>query len=111
MDFFMTNSIYYEGLTKEMPNLPLMFLSNLVMSFLLAFILDHWARHKTFAKGFFTGLFITFFFALSIDLMFYSTMNLYEPSGLLVDILIISFMGGISGGIMGWILGLGKRTA
>ncbi len=110
MDFFTNNSIQYEGLMKEMPDLIFMFLSNLVMAFFLAFILDHWANKKSFAKGFTAGLFITFLIGLSFDLMFYSSMNIYTPVALVVDVIVVSVMGGITGGVIGWILGSGKKA-
>jgi len=80
MDFFQANTIVYEGLFMEMPNMFLLILANLLMSFFIAFIFQRWAGFTTFLKGLGGGAFIGFFLAATIDLSLFSMMNLYTPA-------------------------------
>jgi hypothetical protein len=109
MDFFTNNMTHYDGLMKEMPNVFLIFLANLFMAFLYAFIFDRWANIRTFAKGFVGGIIISSMISISMDLYFLSSMNLYNGTSVVVDILVAILFGGIVGGLIGWILGYGGR--
>jgi len=110
MDFFVENTKFYEGLMYEMPNFLLYFLANLSLSYLIAFIFQKWANIKTISKGFSAGFFIGLFLSISIDLMFYASMDLYTPTGVVVDIIVNSVIIGVAGGSIGWILGFEKKT-
>jgi hypothetical protein len=111
MDFFAENTKFYEGLIYEMPNLLLVFLSNLSLSYLLAFIFQKWADIKTLSKGFTAGFFIGLFLSISIDLMFYASMDLYTPTVVVIDIIANSVIIAFVGGSIGWILGIDKKKA
>lgn len=110
MDFFQANTIVYEGLFTEMPNMFLLILSNLLMSFFIAFIFQRWAGFTTFIKGLCGGAFIGFFVAAAIDLSLFSMMNLYTPAYVIVDIVLYTIMTGIIGGVIAMILGSGKKA-
>lgn len=110
MDFYEANTVIYEGLNKEMPDLLLLFLSNLAMSFLLAWIFQKWAQIHTLTGGLTAGLLIGFLIGTSIDFMFYSMMNLYTSTLLVVDIIVNTIVVGIIGACIGWILGMGKKS-
>ena len=109
MDFFIANSIQYEGLWKEMPNLVLMFISNLLGAFLLAFIFHTWAGIKTFLGGLTGGLILGLIMSLMWDLYFLASMNLYSVTLVVVDVLVGTLFTGIIGALIGWILGFGKK--
>lgn len=111
MDFYAENTIVYAGLMKEMPNLILMFLSNLFMAFLITWIFQKWANIRTVSHGFSAGFLIGLLYSLSIDLMFYSTMNLYNETVLIVDIIVNAVLIALVGACIGWILGLDKKKA
>ncbi len=111
MGFFTANSIHYEGLMLEMPNIWIMIIADLSMGFLLAFIFQRWAKFDTFMKGLYGGLIFGFFLALAMDLFSLSMMNLYTPVYVIVDIIVGTIMNGIVGGVIGWILGMGKKEA
>jgi len=109
MDFYTANTIQYPGLWKEMPNLLLMFISNLLGAFLLAFIFHRWAGIKTFLGGLTGGLILGLILALMWDLYFLSSMNLYSVTLVVVDVIVSTIFTGIIGGLIGWILGFGKK--
>ena len=110
MNFYEANTTVYEGLNKEMPDLLLLFLGNLSMAFLLSWIFQKWANINTMVDGLSGGLLFGFLYALSIDLMFYSMMNLFTPILLFVDVIVNTLMLGVIGACIGLILGMGKKT-
>lgn len=109
MGFYQANTVVYDGLYKEMPNLILLFLANLAMAFLIAWIFQKWANISTLSGGFTAGLLIGFLIGLTNDLMFYSMMNLYTSTLLFVDIIVAAIVVGIVGACIGWVLGIGKK--
>jgi len=111
MDFYADNTLEYAGLMKEMPNLVVLFLSNLFMVFLIAWIFQKWADVKTLSGGFSAGFLIGILFSLSIDLMLYSTMNLYNETVLIIDIIVNAVIIALVGACVGWILGFDKKKA
>jgi hypothetical protein len=109
--FYEANTTHYEGLIKELPNIPLIFLSCLVMSFLLAYVFQRWAGFKSFGKGFTGGMIIGFLICLSYDLSFMSMYNLFAFSVVVVDVIVGTIFNGIVGGVIALILGFEKKTA
>lgn len=111
MDFYQANTTHYEGLMNEMPNLFLIIVSQLLFSFMLAYIFQVWAGFNSFAKGFTGGLFIGFFVTFAFDLYFLSGMNLFTVKSIIVDIIANTILYGIAGGVIGLVLGFGgKKT-
>lgn len=110
MDWYASQTTHYDGLVKEMPNLVLILLSNLAMGFLVAIIYGEWTNVRTFKKGFIYGLVISFLFAVTIDLFFMSMMNLYTPTLVVVDIIVSTLMGATVAGVIGFVLGTGKKA-
>jgi len=111
MGFFESNSIHYEGLMYEMPNLFLIFIANLATAFLFAYVFDRWANFRTFNQGFMGGLIIGVLFAISFDCFSLATMNLMNATAAIVDIIVGTIMSGIVGGVVGLILGTGKKES
>jgi len=112
MDFMAANSTHYDGLMKEENmNLFLMFLANLSLGCLFAYVFQQLAKITTFGKGFIAGMIIIFFFCLSMDLNYLGMMNLFNAKAMVVDVIAFTIMGGIAGGVTGWILGYGKKAA
>jgi hypothetical protein len=108
-DFMQANSIHYDGLKTEMPNFFLLILSGLFMSFFIAFVFQRWAGFTTFMNGVFGGVIIGFFIAASVDLSFFSMMNLFTPYYLFADIVVGTVITGIEGGVIAAILGYRKK--
>jgi hypothetical protein len=107
--YYEANTTHYAGLMKDMPNIYLLILSNLVSGFFMAFIFQRWAGFTTFMKGMTGGLILAFLMSLSLDLYFLSAMNLWNITVLIVDVVVSTVIGGIVGGVIGWILGMEKK--
>lgn len=105
--FIKENTIQYPGLMKEpMPDMVPLILSNFVFAWLYAFIFDQWAGIKTFVGGALAGISIAIPLTLAIDLQYLAFMNIYKSlTIILVDVIAVAVMNGITGGIMGFILG------
>jgi hypothetical protein len=108
--FFDSQTIHYEGLMMAMPNIFLLILANLSMSFFLALIFQRWAGITTFIRGFYAGMTVGFFFALTVDLFFLSMLNLYTPAYAIVDVILSTLLNGVVGGVIGMVLGSGKKA-
>lgn len=111
MDFYVNNMEPYEGLMKEMPNLPLMIFGQLAWSFFFVLVLQRWVRETGFMKGFMVGVIISFFVILYYDMYFMAAMNLFNWTATIVDILAGTLMGGITAGVAGWVLGYKKAES
>jgi hypothetical protein len=111
MDFYTTNAIHYEGLMKEMPNLFWIFVSHLAWAFLYTYIFDRWAKISTFMEGFKAGLIIGLPLMILWDLYFLASMNLFNTTAIVVDIIVGTITSGLLGGVLGWVLGSKKAAA
>jgi hypothetical protein len=114
LDAFMKANMTAEAvkLMKDPPNFILLFASNLVFAWVLAFIFERWASIKTFVTEAIAGAIIAGSIALAIDLQFSAIMNLmsgFVP--VIVDVLGAVVLGGISGGVIGLVLGKLNKPA
>lgn len=111
--YFKDNTIEYAGLSKQpTPNLVSLFLSNLALAALLAFIFEHWASIKTFFGGLAAGAIIGVLIHLSWKLSLTGYMNLYkEFMPVAVDVLAESARTSLAGGVIGSFLGLINHSA
>jgi len=113
-NFMNSHTTHYEGLTKDMNTgsfMILVFCSQLVMSFLLAYIFQRWAKFEKFLSGLTAGLFFGFFMALSYDLSSFAMMNLFSKRFMVVDIIVSTVIMGIVGAVIAWILGYKSKAA
>jgi len=110
MSFMEANTIHYDGLMKEMPEMFLLGLSCLVTAFFLAFVFEKWAKIKTLKGGFVGGLIIGLFIAAMYDLSFLSMYNLFNVKMAVVDVLVAGFVYGATGAVVGWVLSTGKKV-
>lgn len=78
---------------------------NLALGYLLAIIYGRWANISTFQSGAIAGAVIGFLWALSFDMMMYSTSTLFTMTGMIIDIVAFAVMCAITGGIIAWWLG------
>ena len=102
-EFFKANTFQYPGLMKDPPNVPLIFLFNLVWAWLIAWVLE-FAGRSGWAQGAKAGAIIMFFVALGGDLDFEAFLNMHKSfTPLLVHILIATVMGAIAGAVIGLI--------
>ena len=103
--YYEKNITHYDGLTKEMPVMWMLILSNLVSGFFIAFLFEYWARIRTWGKGFLGGLIVGLFWVTAYDFSFMLMYNLYGYKVLIVDILVAGLFYGVIGAIEGLILG------
>jgi len=113
VDYFKSNTVQYEGMMLPDGEMKLwaIFISNLASSWLFAWLFSR-MNVRTFAGGFQTGAIINFVWALAIDMMFYSMMNWFANSTIIVvDVIVNAIFGGIIGGIIAMMLGRTEKTA
>jgi hypothetical protein len=101
------NTINYEGLFNEMPDMLTLFEAHIVWAFMLVYALLKMG--VTTAKGgLFPGAIISGLAILSFDLFWYSMANLWTtPMVIVVDALANAVWGGIMGAVAAWVLGRG----
>lgn len=110
MDFYKAHTIHYEGLMKEPPVLWAIFVSGFCSTLLFAYIFDKWANVRSFAGGAMAGALLGFLIMLSFDLSFLAFFNLYSPSLLAVDVVLGTVFNAFIGGVVGLVLGMGKKV-
>lgn len=111
ISYMKANTFQYAGLVRDTPDLIVIFLSNLVMAFMLAVVIEYWASIRTFVGGMKVGAILGFLVALSIDLGELGYMNLYRGYALIaLDVLGETLRDGIAGGVIGAVLGLMNTT-
>jgi hypothetical protein len=108
MNFFKEHMVQYPGLIVDPPRFVFLFLWNLAWCWLIAFIFDFWATIKTFTGGLKGGAIIMFGIVLGVNLSNHAFMNVYKDSPylpMLVDVIVATVMGAITGGVIGFVLG------
>ena len=108
--FFEANQGSATGVMKENPMFIGIIIANLITAFLLAYIFNRWAGISTFTTGAAAGVIIVGLMTLSFDLMMYSTSNIFNLNGALLDVVIMVVIGAITGGVVGWILGYERKS-
>ena len=112
---FKAHTIQYEGLMKDMKSpaatsLIAIFVANLSMALALALIMS-WSNMVGLMKGAVIGLVIGFLFVFEVDMLFFvGLMNMYKDSMIIVvDVIVNAIFWAIIGGIIGWMMGMGKK--
>lgn len=109
--YFKANTISYEGLMKDPPDIWVFAVGNILWAWLFSYIFYNWANITTFAKGMSAGIIITIPVALAFDLYMFGSMNLFSSVNLLIiDVAAASIINAIMGGIIGLMLGTGNKT-
>jgi hypothetical protein len=104
-NFFAAYMVKYEGLMKDPPEIPLIFLFNLAWAWLIAFVME-WAGIKNLTGGVKAGAAIMFALILGVNLQYYAFMNLHTSIvPLIVDVLIVTVMGAAAGAVIALVLG------
>jgi hypothetical protein len=110
-DFYTAQTV--SGIAKspeQMKYYPLFF-GNVATASLLSYIFLKWANITTFAEGMKAGAVIGFFMAAGFDLVMYDTSRIMSAVGVVADIFVFAFLVSIVGGVVGVVLGMGKKTA
>lgn len=98
---------YFEGhvtnnIAREMPNMGMLILSNLIMSFAMSTIYGKWASGGYGASsGFSFGAWIGIFTGFGLGLLWYATSDLMDMTGTITEAIIDIFFYGIIGVVIG----------
>lgn len=84
-------------------------LGNLVMGIFLAYVFMRWAGIKTLMGGLIGGATIGAFLGVSMNLTYFGTSAMMTMSGHIADMVVYTIMLAITGGVVGWLLGMGKE--
>lgn len=78
---------------------------NLLQAYFLVYVLGKWANISTFGGGFKAGAILGLILGLGMNLTMYGTSNMMNLTATLVDPLVFMIMMGITGGVIGVMLG------
>lgn len=100
-----------QGLNRPMEEMQWAFLilGNLFFGFLLAYVLDK-ANTLTFGAGATVGAVTALLMALAVNFTSYGTTNSHTLAAHFADIVALTIMGAVVGGIIGWWYGRGRKT-
>lgn len=109
--FFEANAGSATGVARADDSMvmPLLFLGNLASAALITYIYLQWAQISTFMTGLKGGLIIGLLMNLGHNLIMYSTTNIMNITGALVDVILYTIVIGLTGGVIGLILGRIKK--
>ena len=112
MKFFEANAGSATGVNRGETDMVwwALILGNLGMAALLTYIYGRWAGIKTFTTGAMAGAMIGLLLGVSYDFIMYSTTNLMNMTGTIVDIVVTIVMMALVGGVVGAALGMGKDS-
>ncbi|MDX1684972.1 MAG: hypothetical protein R3275_07025 [Saprospiraceae bacterium] len=109
-DFFEANSGSATGVMRahdEMLHIP-MIVGHLTWGLLFAIIYGRWASISTFATGAKAGAVIGLLVGLSFDLINYASTHILTPTSVVVDVIAMTIISAIVGGVVGWYYGRGN---
>ena len=112
MDFFQTHAGPAKGVAARAAD-HMLFLyliaGNLLFGFLLAYIFGK-AGISTLSKGLVAGAIIGFLTSSSYDCVNYATTWVNSRTSILADIAAFTVMSAISGAVVAWVAGMGKKA-
>ncbi len=108
--FFTAHIAACAGRPMEEMNWGALILGNVSSGALLAYIFLNWAKVSSFGAGATAGATIGFFIALSMNMVRFATSNMIDLTGALGDVGAYTVLSAISGGIIGVVLGMGKKA-
>ncbi len=102
VDFFEEHSII--NTMKEVPDMGMIALSNLIAVFALSTLYGKWARgHHSLSQGFQFGVWIGVFTGLGLGLLNYGTTELMDLTGYMVEAVLEIVFYGILGAIIAFV--------
>jgi len=85
--------------------------SNLIWAFMIALIFS-WSNTSGFMAGMMRGAIFGVIISLGMDLQFYSMTTMYdELSTIAINAVVNLVFTGIGGGVIGWVMGMGKPAS
>jgi len=107
MDFYAQNAGSASGVMREETDMIwwALILGNVFQAYFLVYVFERWESVTTFIDGLKGGAMIGFILGLGFNLIMYATSNTMNLTSTLVDPFVSMAMMGITGGIIGTILG------
>ncbi len=107
MDFYADNSGSATNVMRAEEDMVwwALIVGNLFQAYFLVYIFGKWANITTFSGGFKAGAILGLILGLAMNLTMYGTSNMMNLTGALVDPLVSMIMMGITGGVIGVMLG------
>ena len=107
MDFYMSNSGTATGVMREESEMVwwALIVGNVFQAYLLVYIFDKWTNITTFSSGLQAGAILGLILGFAMNLTMYGTSNMMNLTAALVDPFVSAVMMGITGGVMGYMLG------
>ncbi|MEQ8425889.1 MAG: hypothetical protein RIA63_14320 [Cyclobacteriaceae bacterium] len=107
MDFFSANSGSATGVPRAETEMVwwALILGNVLQAYFLVYILGKWENITTFGSGLQAGVVIGLIIGYGYSLTMYATTNMMNLTAALVDPLVTAAMMGVSGGVIGAVLG------
>jgi hypothetical protein len=106
--FFAANVGTATGVYKEAPDLAPVLLGQLALAFLLTLAISRWGDSTSLAGGAKVGALFGLLVALGFDLTMYGTTNIQNITATLVDPIVSMVMVGVTGAMIGMVLGRRK---
>lgn len=112
MDFMTNNGGTATGVMKAQGDMIwwALILGNLLSGFALAYVLSK-AGVSSAAAGASVGAVFGLLISAAFDFSMYGTSNIMSMNGMLADIAASTVMSAVVGGIVGWVMGSGKKVA
>lgn len=107
MDFYADNAGSATGVYRENDQMIwwALILGNIMQAYLLVYIFGSLANVSTFGNGLKVGAIIGLILGLAFNLNMYATSNIMNLTSALVDPIVSTIMMGITGGVIGMMLG------
>lgn len=83
---------------------------NLLYGLLFSYIFNRWSQVNTLSAGLTGGAVIGLLIGAAIDLTIHAQMNIFVLNAVWVDIAASAVLGGITGAVVGWVNGMGKKA-
>ena len=87
-----------------------MIVGNLLYGLLFSYIFNRWSPVNTFSAGLSSGAVIGLLVGASIDLTIYAQLNVFSLNSVWADVAASAVMGGVTGAVVGWVNGMGKKA-
>jgi len=84
-----------------------MILGHLSWGFFFAYVYGQWANIKTFVTGAKAGAVLGFLIGFTYDMIGLGSTNVMNTIGTIIDVVAMTIISAIVGGVVGWMLGRG----
>lgn len=112
MDFMAQNSGTATGVMRADAEMVwwALIAGNLLTGILYSYIFNRWANISTLSAGLSAGAIIGLIMGAALDLTMYGTSNIMALNGVWVDIAASAVIGAVTGAVVGWVNGMGKKA-